>query len=65
VIPRLRQSPQGVVAVRDERRYGLSNRPWSVIHVPDGVNRHYMSQALTDQAVAGWAVLEARQAVAP
>lgn len=63
-MPRLRVNPQGVVAVFDERYHGGKTMPWHVVHVPSGVRTHWPTQALTNQAVAGWAVLEAREAVA-
>ncbi|WP_116051915.1 hypothetical protein [Amycolatopsis palatopharyngis] len=64
-MPRLRVNPQGVVAVFDERFYGGKTMPWHVCYVPPKVVTHWPSQPLSDQAVAGWAVLEAREAVAP
>lgn len=60
-MPRLRQSPQGAVAVLVGRGECGDVQPWRVVYVPPGVERNWLSQFLTDQAVAGWAVLEARE----
>lgn len=52
-----RVSPDGVLAVRDVRRYGGRTLPWSVVYVPDGHRSHYPTQALSDQQVATWTEL--------
>lgn len=53
----VRESADGVIAVRDERETGGHDRPWSVVAVPRGHITHYPSMVLTDQAVATWTEL--------
>jgi hypothetical protein len=57
--PRLRLSPEGVVAVYDDRySHGM---PWRVVHVPPGVTANWPTQLLPDQAVGVWQVLVPRE----
>ncbi len=58
VPPRLevRESFDGVVAIRSDRRSSLRN-PWSVVYVPSGFRLAHVLQALRDDQVAGWVPL--------
>ncbi|WET79263.1 hypothetical protein P3102_35430 [Amycolatopsis sp. QT-25] len=58
VPPRLevRESFDGVVAIRSDRRSSLRS-PWSVVYVPPGFRLAHVLQALRDDQVAGWVPL--------
>jgi hypothetical protein len=54
----LRESPAGVLAVRDPRRpTGVRGRPWLVVDAPPGSRTHWRNQTLPSSAVDGWAAL--------
>lgn len=54
----LRESPDGVLAVRDPRRpTGVHGRPWLVVDAPPGNRTHWRDQTLPSSAVRDWAAL--------
>lgn len=53
----VRESPDGVLAIRDRRRTGRPGSPWLVIDVPPGHRGHWRDQALSDLAVRDWVAL--------
>ncbi|RSD26379.1 hypothetical protein [Amycolatopsis eburnea] len=54
----LRESPDGVLAVRDPRRpTGVRGRPWLVIDAPPGYRTHWRDQTLPSAAVSDWVAL--------
>lgn len=57
----VRESAEGVLAVRDEHPRGGHGRPWSVVFVPPGHISNYPTQSLSDVDVAGWCPLAVRE----
>ncbi len=53
----VRESAEGVLAVRDERALGGPARPWSVVYVPPGHLSHHLAQSLSDVDVQPWETL--------
>lgn len=53
----VRQSVDGVLAVRDPRRTGRPGQPWLVIDVPPGHRAHWRDQSLSAIDVRTWTAL--------
>jgi hypothetical protein len=61
----VRESLDGVLAVRDPRRTGVRGRPWLVIDAPLGHLTHWRDQLLSAVVVQDWTVLTPAPRPAP
>ncbi|WP_410676703.1 hypothetical protein [Amycolatopsis sp. cmx-4-68] len=62
----LRESPDGVLAVRDPRRpTGVRGQPWLVIDAPPGHRSHWRDQLLSADVVQDWTALTPEPRPAP
>lgn len=61
----LRESPDGVLAIRDPRRTGVGGRPWLVIDAPPGHRTHWRDQLLSAAVVHDWTALTPAPRPAP